>query len=55
MRIKTFFITGVIGIAVVTGIYKGLSSPRGGAKDAEKEKEGEPETSEDNQHTVISK
>jgi hypothetical protein len=39
MRIKTLFITGIAGIAVVTGIYKGLSSPRKRASE-----EGEKKT-----------
>lgn len=41
MRIKVFFITGIMGIAVISGIIKGLSSPRDGAKKKEEEKAGE--------------
>jgi hypothetical protein len=36
MRIKLLFITGIIGFAVVTGIFKSLTSRRSGEK-----KEGE--------------
>jgi len=41
MRIKLFFITGIMGIAVISGIIKGLSSERDGAKKEEEEKAGE--------------
>ena len=43
MRIKLFFITGIMGIAVISGIIKGLSSERGGAKNKGEEKAGEKE------------
>ena len=45
MRIKVCFITGIMGIAVISGIVKGLSSERGGAKKEEGEKAGEKEES----------
>lgn len=45
MRIKVFFITGIMGLAVISGIIKGLSSPRGVAKKEEEEKEGAKEES----------
>ena len=45
MRIKVCFITGIMGIAVISGIIKGLSSERGGAKKEEGEKAGEKEES----------
>jgi hypothetical protein len=40
MRIKLFFITGIMGIAVISGIIKGLSSERGGAIKEGEEKAG---------------
>ena len=43
MRIKLFFITGIMGIAVISGIIKGLSSKRDGSGKQEKEKAGEEE------------
>jgi hypothetical protein len=43
MRIKALFITAIMGVAVVTGICKGLVSPRGGAKKEGEEKAGEKE------------
>ena len=43
IRIKVFFITGIMGIAVISGIFKGLSSQRGSAKKEEEEKAGEKE------------
>jgi hypothetical protein len=43
MRIKVLFITGIMGLAVISGIIKGLSSERGGSKKEEKEKAGEKE------------
>ena len=45
MRIKLFFITGIMGIAVISGIIKGLSSERGNVKKGEAEKAGEKEES----------
>jgi len=45
MRIKVLFITGIMGIAVISGIIKGLSSERGSAKKGEEEKAGEKEPS----------
>ncbi len=35
MRIKFFFITGIMGIAVISGIIKGLSPERSGTKKEE--------------------
>jgi len=43
MRAKLFFITCIMGIAVISGIIKGLSSERGSAKKEEEEKAGEKE------------
>jgi len=43
MRVKALFISTVIGIAVVTGIFKGLTSPRSGANKEKGEKEGDKE------------
>jgi hypothetical protein len=40
MRTKALFITGIMGIAVISGIIKGLSSERDSAKKEEKEKAG---------------
>ena len=45
MRIKVLFITGIMGIAVISGIIKGLSSERSSAKKGEEEKAGEKEPS----------
>jgi len=39
MRCKVFFMTGIMGLAVISGIFKGLSAPRGGPK-KEEEKPG---------------
>ncbi len=41
MRVKTLFISAVIGIAVVTGICKGLRSPRSREKQQDGKKEAE--------------
>jgi hypothetical protein len=41
MRIKVFFLTGIMGIAVVSGIIKGLSSQRGRPKKEEEAPEKE--------------
>ena len=43
MRIKLFLITGIMGIAVISGIIKGLSSKRDGSGKKEGEKAGEKE------------
>ena len=43
MRIKLFFITGIMGVAVISGIIKGLSSQRDGSKKAGEEKAGDKE------------
>jgi len=43
MRIKIFFIAGIMGIAVISGIIKGLSSERSGAKKEEREEAGKKE------------
>jgi len=43
MKIKALFITAIMGVAVVSGICKGLSSPRNGAKKDDEEKTGEKE------------
>jgi hypothetical protein len=42
MRCKLFFMTGIMGLAVISGIFKGLSAPRGGPK-KEEEKAGKKE------------
>ena len=43
MRTRVLFITGIMGIAVISGIIKGLSSPRGSEKKDEQEKAGAKE------------
>lgn len=43
MRCKIFFITGIMGLAVISGIIKGLSAPRGWTKKKEGYKGGEKE------------
>jgi len=43
MRIKVCFITGIMGLAVISGIIKGLSSARSGSNKEEEEKAGEKE------------
>jgi hypothetical protein len=43
MRTRVLFMTGIMGIAVISGIIKSLSSPRGGAKKEEEEKIAEKE------------
>ena len=40
MRIKLFLITGIMGLAVISGIIKGLSSKRDGSGKQEGEKAG---------------
>jgi len=37
--------TGIMGLAVISGIFKGLSAPRGGPKKEEEDKGGEKEES----------
>ncbi len=44
MRIKALFISAVMAIAVVTGICKGLRSPRSREKKDDGEKEAEKGT-----------
>jgi hypothetical protein len=43
MRCKLFLLSGIMGLAVISGIIKGLSAPRGGEKKEEEEKAGEKE------------
>ena len=43
MKIRTFFIAGVMGIAVISGIIKGLASHRAGAKKEEEEETADKE------------
>ena len=43
MRLKIFFITGIMGIAVISGIIKGLTSNHSEAKNEEEEKPGDKE------------
>ena len=45
MRTKVCFITGIMGIAVISGIIKGLSSKRDSSRKEEGEKAGEKEES----------
>jgi hypothetical protein len=40
MRIKLFFIAGIMGVAVMSGIMKGLSSHRRSSEKEEAEKTG---------------
>ena len=40
MRVKALFISAIIGMAVVTGIFKGLTSARNGEKKEGGEKDG---------------
>jgi hypothetical protein len=44
MRCKLFLLSGIMGLAVISGIIKGLSAPRGGPK-KEEEKAGKKEES----------
>jgi hypothetical protein len=46
MRIKAFFMTVITGLAVLSGICKGLSAPRR-AKEAEGERKRETEGTEE--------
>ena len=39
MKIKAFFLAGIMGLAVLTGICRGLTSPRGDAEIKERGKE----------------
>lgn len=41
MRFKVLFFAAVMSVAVVSGICKGLSSPRGRSNGQEKEKAGD--------------
>jgi len=41
MSVRLLFITGIMGIAVISGIIKGLSSGRDSAIKEEKEKAGD--------------
>ncbi len=41
MRVKALFISAIIGTAVITGIFKGLTAPR--IREKKEEKEGEKE------------
>ena len=47
MRIKALFITAVMSVAVISGICKGLSSPRDRAKKQGEDKTGEDKAGED--------
>jgi hypothetical protein len=46
MRLKAFFMTVISGLAVLSGICKGLSAPRR-AKEAERERKRETEGAEE--------
>jgi hypothetical protein len=41
MKIKTWFIAGVIGIAAVAGVFEALNAPRRKEETGEKKKEPE--------------
>jgi len=45
MRCKLFLLSGIMGLAVISGIIQGLSAPRGGPKKEEGDKGGEKEES----------